>query len=193
MEALYLIANWKRRGLFVENNKIYYLIIDVDGTLTDGKVFVSDRASGIVYRGYSTYDGHGFQIAHDHGRRTTLMSRSTDYGIVKRAIHLNADWSLGADDKERAMLEFIEHNHDARKERICYLGNDITDIPAMRLSGFVGCPSDAHPDVLYYVRYRNGFVSTRVGGDGVFRELVDWLVESEWKPQPFGPWININR
>jgi len=165
----------------VENNRIELIVTDVDGTLTDGGVYYS--TSGDRSRRFSTYDGHGFEIAREHGIETLLMTRSDGMDIYYRARHLGVVCYSGIIDKRRWLQAHADANEIDLKNA-CFMGNDITDLEAMQLCGYSACPSDAHGHILTQCS-GDGFTSVYNGGYGAFRQLIDWLVLWDFKKVPY--------
>lgn len=146
--------------------------MDVDGTLTDGKIYMG--SNGELMKAFSIKDGCGI---HDillpagiipviiTGRKSDILEkRCSEIGVVE--IH------QGVSDKI-AKLRTITDNLST----VAYIGDDINDLSAMKpikeAGGKVGCPADA----VSKVKELADFISLRNGGDGAVREFIEWLVE----------------
>ena len=152
---------------------IKILVMDVDGTLTDGKIYMGDN--GEVCKAFNIKDGYGI---HDilipagiipviiTGRKSKIVeNRCSELGITE--IH------QGVKDKV-AKLNDIIGRLNATLSEVAYIGDDLNDMPCMRAvkdaGGYVGCPADA----VHEVREFSNFVADACGGDGAVREFIDY-------------------
>lgn len=150
---------------------VKYLVMDVDGTLTDSKIYMGN--DGEMMKAFNIKDGCGI---HDiaipsgivpiiiTGRKSKILeNRCSEIGITE--IH------QGISNK----VEKLKTITDDLKE-VAYIGDDINDLSAMSVikekGGIIGCPKDAAVSV---TRLAN-FISSRNGGDGAVREFIEWLV-----------------
>lgn len=150
---------------------IKYLVMDVDGTLTDGKIYMGN--DGEVMKAFSIKDGCGI---HDilipagitpiiiTGRKSKILeNRCKEIGI--KEIH------QGVSNKIEKLLQ-ITNNLSA----VAYIGDDINDISAMLpiklAGGKIGCPLDS----VTKVKEIADFISSKNGGDGAVREYIEWLI-----------------
>lgn len=152
--------------------------LDVDGVLTDG-TFWWDAHDAELKR-FSFRDVMGIARATRAGTIFALIS-GEENGIVDRyaaklaIVHV---WQ-GCKDKAAALQEFAAALSLELGE-ICFMGDDVNDLAAMRLSGFSAAPSDAHPEVRNTVAY----VAKAGGGQGAVREVLDHLGLCEPPPNP---------
>ena len=150
------------------------LFMDVDGTLTDGRVYVGE--GGELFKAFDIKDGLGI---HDilpalgivpviiTGRRSAMLGRRcAELGI--------AELHQGVSDK-LPLLHEIAAGHGVGLGGCAYIGDDVNDLPCMeavkKAGGVVGCPADAVPEV----RSVADFASERDGGRGAVREFIEWL------------------
>ncbi len=150
---------------------IKLFVMDVDGTLTDGKIYMG--ADGEVFKAFNVHDGYGIHnILHSQGIMTAIITGRSSEIVTRRAKELKIDHVLqDVTDKASALRSLQEKLHVTKEETV-YIGDDIPDLPAMELSGVNGCPCDAVPAV----REKCAFVSSLPGGSGAVREFIDWLV-----------------
>jgi 3-deoxy-D-manno-octulosonate 8-phosphate phosphatase (KDO 8-P phosphatase) len=146
------------------------LALDVDGTLTDGGLWWS--ATGDETKRFCFADVMGVSLGRRSGLRVALIS-GEDSPLVDRyaAKLLLEDVTRGCRDKAAALRAFAERS-GLRLDEICYMGDDVNDVPAMQIAGLAAAPADAHPEALAVA----SFISTRPGGNGAVRELVDALL-----------------
>jgi 3-deoxy-D-manno-octulosonate 8-phosphate phosphatase (KDO 8-P phosphatase) len=158
----------QRRGGLARQIKA--IALDVDGTLTDGGLWWG--VSGEETKRFSYADVMGVSLARRAGFLIALIS-GEDSPLVDRyaAKLLLKDITQGCRDKAAALRALAKNNGLALAE-ICFMGDDVNDLPAMQIVGLAAAPADARPEVLAAA----AFISTRPGGHGAVRELVDALL-----------------
>ena len=151
--------------------KIKLLIMDVDGTLTDGRIYVD--AQGEVMKAFDVRDGYA--IAHVlpvHGIVPVIITGRSSEIVVQRAKELKiTELYQGVSDK-LAKLQKAAAKYGATPEEIAYIGDDLNDLPCIRYCGVTACPADAVPTVLEAV----GYVCQHSGGRGAVREFIDRML-----------------
>jgi len=150
--------------------KIKAIAMDVDGVLTDGGVWWGPN--GEEWKRFHFADIMGLSLARKSGLMVALIS-GEDSPLVDRlaAKFSNIDVYKNCKDKASALRAFSER-HGLRLEEICFIGDDVNDLPALALVGLSACPADARPSI----RERCQFVATLAGGNGAVREIVDMLL-----------------
>ncbi|MBD5537986.1 MAG: HAD hydrolase family protein [Lachnospiraceae bacterium] len=158
------------------NHEIRYVVFDVDGTLTDGKIYMGEN--GEVMKCFSIKDGCGIKdIMPKHNLVPIVITARKSQIVENRCKELGIDrYYQGCSDKVKKLDELaIElnctQNVDGIYPEIAYMGDDIIDIPVMKVCGLKGCPNDA----AHQVKEVADFVSTKNGGDGAAREFIEWL------------------
>lgn len=156
--------------------KVKYLVLDVDGTLTDGKIYMGP--SGEAFKAFDIKDGCGIHdILPAHGGKAVIITARQSEIVKRRCEELKIDMLYqGVRDKakklhELAQLWGIRPNCNGEYEDIAYMGDDIIDIPVMKLCRHRGAPADAAKEVLEIA----SFVSSRNGGDGAVREFIEFF------------------
>ena len=148
--------------------KIKMLVMDVDGTLTDGHIYVG--AEGEMMKAFHVQDGYG--IAHilpQLGITPVIITGRSSRIVEKRAAELKiSHLHQGIGDK-LAKLQEVAAQLGATAEEIAYIGDDVNDLDCIRWCGCTACPADAVPEVLGAVDY----VCKREGGRGAVREFID--------------------
>lgn len=154
--------------------KIKAFIMDVDGTMTDGKIYMG--ASGEVFKAFNIKDGYGIhEILPEKGVITVIMTGRTSEIVLKRAQELEVDIVLqNIKDKRKAILELTERLQ-CKREEMAYIGDDIIDISAMKECGIAACPSDAVKEVKEIC----GYICEKKGGSGAVREFIEWLNQND--------------
>lgn len=170
------MSETKKNLRFVKAIKL--LVMDIDGTLTDGKIYMS--AQGELFKVFDIKDGCGI---HDllpkaailpiviTGRKSKIVeNRCRELGIVH--------CYQGCRDKAAKLREvadkfgLIPELNGVYQEIAC-IGDDINDLPCMQLCGVVGCPVDA----IDAVKNVADFVSCNTGGNGAVREFIEWIMQ----------------
>lgn len=160
-----------------KNNKklIKAIITDVDGVLTDGTFWWDE--GNLELKRFCFADITGIPLAQKCGIKIALMSGESSISgmsIVSRyAKKLRIeDVYKGCHDKAKAVNEFAL-KYKFNLSEICFVGDDINDLPAMKIVGLSVAPPDSHKTVLKEV----DFVTQHKGGHGVIREVIDILLE----------------
>ena len=149
------------------------VIMDVDGTLTDGGIYYSE--SGTEIKRFSTKDGAGILAMEATGSDCMILTGRTSYAVKRRAADLRIRYVYqGVSDKEQFLSDFFKEK-GFRKEEILFIGDDLNDIRAMRLCGLSACPADAAEEVLEIVDY----ISHKKGGHGAVRDILFHFLKEE--------------
>ena len=160
-------------GLF----DIRYWVIDVDGTMTDGSLYYDNNGNEL--KKFNTRDGAGFFMAHAAGMQIIVLTGRECKATERRVEELGADYLFqNVKNKKRFLQEFME-KENISKEEIAYIGDDLVDLPAMRLVNFIACPKDACREV----REISDFISEIKGGYGVVSDVVSYVLKQrgEWE------------
>lgn len=169
-DGLYTVA----KSLFksVEFFKmIKYLIMDVDGTLTDGKIYMGNE--GEIMKAFSIKDGCGIHDLLIPNGIKPIVVTGRNSGIVE-----NRCREIGICDIYQNVLSKMNtvKNIVFDLAEAAYIGDDINDLSVMNAikdcGGLVGCPSDAAIDV----KEISDFVSSKNGGEGAVREFIEWIL-----------------
>lgn len=150
--------------------EIKILLTDCDGCLTDGGMYYSEY--GDEMKKFNTRDGMGFALLRKRGIITGIIT-SEDVELNKRrADKLKLDiLESGCKDKLMAIKQICQ-DRNINLENVCYIGDDINDIEAIRNVGFGCCPADAMPEVRSNAKY----VTKVKGGEGVIRDIIEKLI-----------------
>lgn len=155
---------------------IKYLVLDVDGTLTDGHIYMGQ--DGEIMKAFSAKDGYGLvHIAKPNGITPVIITGRVSKIVENRAKELGiTEIHQGVADKYPKLLEILAKNGD-EVSTCAYCGDDMNDYDCMKriqeAGGLVGCPADACDEVIELADY----VAKRDGGRGAVREFIEWLVK----------------
>ena len=155
-------------------SKIRLLVMDVDGTLTDGKIYMG--ASGESFKAFDVKDGYGIcELLPQNGIKAAILTGRESSIVLQRAKELGISYVMqNVKDKKAAIAEIAEEIK-CDYSQIAYIGDDIIDIAAMQLCGVRGCPADAVEEVQAICDY----ISVKNGGDGAVRDFIEWLVKEK--------------
>ncbi|MGL6100097.1 MAG: KdsC family phosphatase [Fusobacteriaceae bacterium] len=153
------------------------IVLDVDGTLTDGKLHIGNN--GEELKSFSVKDGLAIVGAIQNGIDVCIVTGKKSQIVMNRAKELGiTEIHQGISNKVEKLKEICE-NHGVSPENIAYMGDDLNDYSAIRFSGFTGAPSDACSDIIDIV----DFISEKSGGDGAVREFIEIIMRKQklWK------------
>lgn len=149
------------------------LALDVDGTLSDGRLwFTSD---GKEIKAFSVLDGLGMKLLHESGVEVALITARESPIVQQRARELGLRHVYqGSRDKLDSLAHLIRAL-DIKNEQVAYMGDDLPDLPVLRVAGLAVAPSNAH----IWIRERVHHVTSASGGDGAVRELCDLILKAQ--------------
>lgn len=149
------------------------LVLDVDGVLTDGRLYFSE--DGQELKTFDTQDGHGIKMLQNAGIQCAIITGRNTQLVARRAANLGIKHLLqGREDKGVALKALSQELHIPLDE-IAYMGDDWPDLPAIRMAGFGVAVANAHRELRRYA----DLVTTAVGGRGAVREICDLILESQ--------------
>jgi len=167
------------RGLLARARKIKLLLMDVDGVLTDGKFYYLTRPGGgmIETKGFDSRDGLGLRLAHHAGLKTGIITgRSSsviEYRVKDLGIHFLQQNAL----EKIEPYERIRNAAQLEDAEVCYVGDDITDLPLLTRVGLGICVANGD-DLL---RENAHFCTRRQGGNGAVREAIELILIAQGK------------
>ena len=150
--------------------EIALLVLDVDGVLTDGRLWYGP--DGERFKAFHVRDGHGIKALLAAGVGVAVISGRRSGAVAARMRELGvADVAEGVADKARALADLLKRRA-VEPHRVACLVDDTPDLPMMAAVGLPAAVSDAHPDVLGAARH----VTRAAGGCGAVREFCDFLL-----------------
>jgi 3-deoxy-D-manno-octulosonate 8-phosphate phosphatase (KDO 8-P phosphatase) len=165
--------------------KIRLLLMDVDGVLTDGKLYSVPDAAGqmVETKGFDTQDGISLQWMAWKGILTGLISGRDSPATVERAKQCQMHYVYQGHIEKIPILEEILADAGLAKEQVAYIGDDLTDVVVMHRVGLAIAPANARAEVKAQAHY----VTAAAGGSGAVREVVELILRSQ------GYWDEILR
>jgi 3-deoxy-D-manno-octulosonate 8-phosphate phosphatase (KDO 8-P phosphatase) len=151
--------------------RIKLLVLDCDGVLTDGRLYFTER--GEEMKVFDVRDGFGLVMWHRAGFRSAIISGRDSSIVSIRAADLGIElvWQ-GREDKAAAFDELIV-SAGVEASETAYIGDDVLDVPVMRLAGLAIAPADAHESARSVAHY----ITKLYGGRGAVREVADLLLQ----------------
>jgi 3-deoxy-D-manno-octulosonate 8-phosphate phosphatase (KDO 8-P phosphatase) len=153
--------------------RIRLVVLDADGVLTDGRITVF--ADGNESRSFFSRDGLAVKIGQRAGLRFAVISGRVSKVVDARAKELGFVECLQGVHDKGATLRELAARHDVALDEVAFVGDDLVDLPAMRLSGLAAAPADADPAA----REAAQWVSPSGGGRGAVREFIELVLRAQ--------------
>jgi 3-deoxy-D-manno-octulosonate 8-phosphate phosphatase (KDO 8-P phosphatase) len=153
-------------------SKVKIVIMDVDGVLTDGRIVIDDR--GVESKFFDVRDGHGVKMLGRAGIKTAIVTGRSSKVVKHRAKELSIDYLYQGAIKKAETVEKILKQAGLTGGDAAYIGDDLIDIPAMKMAGLAVAVADAVEDVLKVA----DVVTEKPGGRGAVREAVEFILKS---------------
>ena len=185
--------------------KIKLMLFDVDGVMTDGTIFLFPAPGGgsgqgtherreqmadkggfgiashevIEAKGFDAHDGTGFSLARLGGLKTGIITKRISETVALRARDLRMDYVYqGQQDKAAAFYEILEKESLAA-DQVSYVGDDVIDLPVMRLCGLAIAVKNSREEVIRESHY----VTPHEGGKGAVRDAIEYVLREQGKLQ----------
>lgn len=156
--------------------KLKWLVLDVDGTMTDGGIYYDEHGNEL--KKFSTKDAVGIFAAQQVGIKLVVLTGRKCKATERRMGDLKIKYLFqNIINKEQFLMDFIQKN-EIRKEEIGYIGDDLNDYRAMKLTGYIGCPADSRAEIKKIADY----ISAINGGDGAVCDIITHILKKceEW-------------
>ena len=153
--------------------RIKLLLMDCDGVLTDGRIWVLENDED--QKAFHTRDGLGIVLLHRAGLKSGIISGRTSSALERRAQSLGVSYLWqGRDDKRQAFADTLAQAQ-VMNEEVAFVGDDLTDLPLMKQSGLAVAVADAVAEVKAHAHY----VTKAKGGKGAVREVVELILKAQ--------------
>ena len=152
--------------------KIKLVVTDVDGVLTDGGMYYSEK--GEIMKKFNAKDGMGVELLLQNNIKTVLLTRENSKIAKKRGLKIKAASIITGIQNKELHLEKICRKFRVSPKEIAYIGDDVNDIEISRLVGVSAVPIDGILPLKKIVDY----ICKNKGGNGAFREFVDLIIIS---------------
>jgi len=151
---------------------IKLLILDVDGVLTDGTIII--HHDGSESKGFNSMDGHGLRMWKRAGLKIAFLSGRLSEPTQHRAEQLEIDHCIENCYNKIEAFEDLLEQENLKTEQVCYIGDDLMDIPVMKRSGFSAAVANAVNEVKEHADY----ITANSGGRGAVREVVEYILKN---------------
>src|SRR5262245_57928413 len=151
---------------------IELLVTDVDGVMTDGRIILDDR--GIETKNFHVRDGLAFSLWHKAGKLSAILSGRRAAAVDLRATSLKITHVFQGYEQKEAQLRILFEQLGLLPHQVCYVGDDLPDLPALSIVGLAACPGDAVAEVkdaAHLITHANG-------GNGAIREIVELVLKA---------------
>ena len=153
--------------------KLKLLILDVDGVLTDGKLFFDNQ--GNEYKSFHARDGHGIKLLRQTGVEVAVISGRKSNSVALRMKNLGIAHVYQGHENKRAAFDEIIEKIGIKPDQAAHVGDDLLDLPIMTRVGFAIAVADAN----FAVKQRADWCTTLPGGHGAVREVCDFIMQAQ--------------
>jgi 3-deoxy-D-manno-octulosonate 8-phosphate phosphatase (KDO 8-P phosphatase) len=156
---------------------IKVLLMDVDGTITNGGVTLLSMADGsaMEIKTFDAHDGQGLTLAHTAGIRTGVITGRESAALRRRCKEMSIEFVYEKQPHKIAAYEEILKKTGVPESAVAYLGDDLPDLPLLRRVGLAVAVGDAAAEVKKAAHY----TTMAIGGKGALRELVELILKSQ--------------
>jgi 3-deoxy-D-manno-octulosonate 8-phosphate phosphatase (KDO 8-P phosphatase) len=157
--------------------QIEVLLMDVDGTMTDGGVSLLSQTDEIALelKTFDAHDGQGLTLAHTAGLRTGCITGRQSSGLLRRAHEMNMEFIYMKQPLKLPAYEEILQKAGVSDSAVAYVGDDLPDLPVMRRAGLAVAVGNAVPEVKRVAHY----TTKALAGHGAIRETVELILKSK--------------
>lgn len=160
-----------------DSQQIECILSDVDGVLTDGGIVFDNQ--GIETKSFHIHDGLGIKLWQRAGYRFGILTARTSHIVKVRSAELGINLVRQGFEEKLPVAQQIVSELELAPEQVCYIGDDLTDLPVMRYVGW----SVAVADAVDEVREQSDQTTQSAGGQGAVREVIEYLLRAKgrWK------------
>ena len=154
---------------------IKMILMDVDGVMTNGNIIFSSSCAEI--KEFNIQDGMAISLAKLGGLKTGVITGRSSEMVKRRAEELNYDYVSQGIDKKLAAYDICVNRFNLSNEEICYIGDDLPDIPILLKAGFPVAVANARDELKSFCQY----TTQNPGGSGAVREVVEMILKAQEK------------
>jgi len=159
-----------KKSVLGKCKKIGIIVTDVDGVLTDGGMYYTEK--GDIMKKFHTRDGMGVTLMKKYGIPTMIITKEKTPMVKQWSKRMGIEKLYDGITQKEKVLEKICKKHSVNSDTVAYIGDDINDIGLLKKVGFSACPNDAVEDV----KKKCNYICKTKGGEGVLREIVDMII-----------------
>ncbi|MCW8194377.1 HAD hydrolase family protein [Proteobacteria bacterium 005FR1] len=153
--------------------RIKLLLLDVDGVLTDGRLYFGNN--GEELKAFHILDGHGIKQLQTSGVKVGIITGRESALVVRRARELSVEILIQKSPDKVISLQQVASDEGLQLEQIAFMGDDYPDLPVIRRVGLGLTVANGHPEVRAHAHWQ----SRRSGGDGAVREACDMIMQAQ--------------
>ena len=173
-----------RTALRPRARRIDFILMDVDGVMTDASIAFTE--ANLETKTFDARDGVGLWLARRAGLRTGLISGRGSVAVSRRAAELGMHEVHQKVKDKLGVYEKIAARHRLDDRQVCYIGDDLVDLPILRRVGMPVAVADARPEVIKSAP----FVTEACGGRGAIREVIDAILKAQGKWKAVMSWFD---
>jgi len=164
-----------RTNLLTKSRKIKLLLLDVDGVLTDGRIFLDNHGNEL--KAFHVRDGHGIKLAQRAGIIIGIITGRKSEAVNIRARELGIQEVHQGAIEKIAVYESLITRYGVQDDEVAYIGDDIVDVDIFKRAGIAVAVADADPSVKLHV----DLITRAEGGRGAVREFINLILKSRGK------------
>ena len=157
----------------LQKNKIQLFIIDVDGTMTDGGIYFDENGNEL--KKFCTKDAAGFFALHEMGAQIMVLTGRKCMSTERRMQELHVEYLFQNIKDKASFIKKFTAEKKINLNCIAYIGDDLNDLQAMNMVGYVACPANSCKEIKQIANY----ISDVNGGNGAVRDIIEHLLEEE--------------
>ena len=161
--------------------KVKLLVLDVDGVMTDGRIVYGNYGDEI--KNFDVNDGLGIYLVRKTGIKCVVLTAKASRVVTKRAKELRIDKVYHNFHYKIEALKLIRKKFKVQDEAICFVGDDLIDIPVLKRVGLAVCP----PNAMEEVKAVAHIMTTKKGGRGAVREVCELIMKAQ------GTWDKVTK
>lgn len=164
-----------KRNIKEKLKKIKLLILDVDGVMTDGRIIMDSE--GRELKNFAVRDGHGIKMIQRYGIKVAILTGRKSKVVEHRAKDLEIKDVYQKAFNKKEVFEKILQKHKLSNKEIAFMGDDIVDIPVLKIVGFSASVANA----LDIVKRQVDYITKNNGGHGAVREVCEMILQAQGK------------
>ncbi len=169
------------QSVFERASKIKLILMDVDGILTDGRIYyVPDHNGGFFEtKGFNSLDGLGFHFLSVIGIKTGFISGRQSQAVAEYARNKNVDFLYQGNIAKKPIWQEILQKSQLQAREIAYIGDDFSDLPLLKQAGLACTVGNARAEVKEIAH----FITQAIGGDAAVREIIELILKArgDWQ------------
>lgn len=152
--------------------KIKLLILDVDGVLTDGRIVYDNFGDELKF--FNVNDGLGIYLLRKAGIKTVIITAKKTRAVIRRAKDMRVA-AVYADHYKLKIYQKVLRKFRVKDEEVCFIGDDLIDLPIMKRAGLAVAP----PNAVEEVKKSSHYTTQKQGGKGAVREVIEIILKSQ--------------